>query len=113
MARFARLAEIDFTDREDDLQLPPPGPSRLANLEFFLTHDAPAVRTHQLDVPAVTAQAPRIIAAAGTSASGPVSRCAYALADLLDTTVATFPGGHNGFALKPRAFAERLRDVLA
>ena len=42
------------------------------------------------------------------------------MADLLDTTVAYFPGGHGGFlggeygqTGEPAAFAERLRDVLA
>ena len=42
------------------------------------------------------------------------------VADLLDTTVVDFPGGHGGFlggeygqTGEPAAFAERLRDVLA
>jgi len=112
MARFARLARIDAADREPDAPLAPPGPDRLANLEFFLSHDAPAVRRYRPDEAALRAQAARIVPAAGATSTGPVPQCAHALARLLDTEVVTFPGGHNGFAFRPRAFAERLREVL-
>jgi pimeloyl-ACP methyl ester carboxylesterase len=53
MAQFAQLAHLDFTDREPDAPLSPPSPDRLPNLEFFLTHDPPAVRLYQPDDPAV------------------------------------------------------------
>jgi pimeloyl-ACP methyl ester carboxylesterase len=112
MARFIQLAGLDFTDREPDIPLTPPSPARLPNLEYFLTYDAPAVRQYQPDKAAMRAAGGRIVPAAGTSSTGPVPLCAYALADLLKTDVATFPGGHNGPILRPRAFAERLGALV-
>jgi len=38
------VAGIRFDDREPGVPIPQPRPERIASLEFFLTHDAPAVR---------------------------------------------------------------------
>ena len=112
MARFVRLAGLDFADREPDVQLAPSGPGRLANLETFLTHDAPAVRRYQADSSALRALSGQLVPAAGTASTGPVPRCADALAHLLNTDLEQFPGGHNGPVQRPRAFADRLQEVL-
>ena len=56
---------MDFSDREPDVVVAPPSPRRAANLEFFLTHDAPAVRRYRLDLAALKASSGRIVPAAG------------------------------------------------
>ena len=110
------LAElsIDFADREPDVLLPAPNPRRVSNLSFFLRHDAPAVRRYRLDFAALEAAARPIVLAAGVASRHTwTHRCARALAERLGGAFAEFPGGHNGYVLRPRAFAARLRDVLA
>ena len=52
MKGFAAIAGLNFEDRGPDVKLLRPSPERVANLKFFLTHDAPAVRLYRLD-PAV------------------------------------------------------------
>jgi pimeloyl-ACP methyl ester carboxylesterase len=113
MQRFVALAGLDFNDREPDVELPRQSSQRAANLEFLLAHDAPAVRRHKLDVAALQAVSSRIVLAGGrTSRMFLAYRCAAALADRLGTEVMEFPGGHSGFVTHPRAFAERLREIL-
>jgi pimeloyl-ACP methyl ester carboxylesterase len=113
MRKFAAIAGIRFDDREPDAGIPQPKPERIANLEFFLTHDAPAVRGYRLDLPALRAAAPRIVPAAGVSSETFPRRCAQALAEELGRPLAEFPGGHSGFVLRPRACAARLSEILA
>jgi pimeloyl-ACP methyl ester carboxylesterase len=113
MRQFLILAGVDVTDRETDVALPRPKPERIANLAFFLAHDAPAVRRYRLDLPGLHAAADRIVPAFGaTSRTGFAHRCARALAEELGRPLAEFPGGHSGFILRPVAFAARLHDVL-
>jgi hypothetical protein len=109
---------VDVEDREPDVELPRPRPERIANLEFFLAHDAPAVRRHRLDRPALRDAASRIVPAAGATSPTTVfaRRCAHALAEEPGRPVAAgggVPGGRSGFVLRPAAFAARLHDVLA
>lgn len=112
--KFIALAGVDFDDREPDVALPRPKPERLVNLEFFLTHDAPAVRRYRLDRSVLRGAAKRIVPAAGrTSGTGFAHVCAQALAAELGRPLAEFPGGHSGYVLRPRAFAARLHEVLA
>jgi pimeloyl-ACP methyl ester carboxylesterase len=113
MRKFMAVAGIRFDDREPDASIPQPRPGRIANLEFFLTHDAPAVRRYQLDLPALHKAAARIVPAAGASTQSFPRHCAQALADELGRPLAEFPGGHSGFMLRPRAFAARLHEILA
>lgn len=113
MRKFVAVAGIRFDDREPGVAIPRPGPKRTANLEFFLTHDAPAVHRYQLDLPALHRSAARIVPAAGASTQAFPRRCAQALADELGSPLAEFPGGHSGFMLRPRAFAVRLREILS
>ncbi|HEX5418068.1 MAG TPA: alpha/beta hydrolase [Chloroflexota bacterium] len=110
------LVGIDFTDREPDALVPPPSPPsprRVANLAFFQMYDAPAAHRYQLDVAALREAATTIVPAGGRSSRGRHPyRVAEILADLLGSQVVEFPGGHNAFILRPRAFAERVREVL-
>ncbi|MFI7454231.1 alpha/beta fold hydrolase [Nonomuraea sp. NPDC049714] len=110
---FAAFGGIDPTDREPDVEVAPPGPERLPNMEYFLTHDAPAVRRHRLDLAALKAASTRIVPAVGqASAHIWAHHCAHLLAEELGASYVEFPGGHSGDVFRPRAFAARLRDVL-
>jgi pimeloyl-ACP methyl ester carboxylesterase len=113
MRKFVALAGIRFDDREPDVALPVPKPERIANLEFFLAHDAPAVRLYRLDLPSLRATAHRVVPAAGESTETFPRHCAEVLARELGRPLAEFPGGHTGSLLRPRAFAARLRQVLS
>ncbi|MEV4287163.1 alpha/beta hydrolase [Nonomuraea bangladeshensis] len=113
LRRFAALAAIDPADREPDVAATPPRPERLPNLEFFLTHDAPAVRRHLLDLSALKAASTRILPAVGeASAHIWAHRCGRLLAEELGVSYVEFPGGHNAGVFRPRAFAARLHEVL-
>ncbi|WP_432933803.1 alpha/beta fold hydrolase [Microbispora sp. CA-135349] len=113
LGRFAKFAGIDPTDREPDVEPRVPGPEQLPNLEFFLTYDAPAVRTHALDLTELKNSPARVVPAVGEN-SGHIwaHKCARLLAEELGTAYETFPGGHNGYVFRPRATAERLHQVL-
>jgi pimeloyl-ACP methyl ester carboxylesterase len=113
LRKFVAITGIDHDDREPDVDLAGPKPERIANLDFFLANDAPAVRRYRLDLAALHAAAARIVVAAGHSpGNGFVDKCARALAEELGSPFAEFPGGHAGFVLRPRAFAARLREIL-
>lgn len=113
MQALARMSGFDPNDREADVPIPPPAPQRLANLEYFLTEDAPAVRTYRPDLDRIVAQADRIVMARGASSTGPVPAAAEVLAARLGTPVVTLPGGHNAPYLRPSAFADALSGVLS
>jgi pimeloyl-ACP methyl ester carboxylesterase len=82
-----------------------------ANMQFFLTNDAPAAHRYQLDLTALTPAA--IIPAAGElSRESFPYQCAQTLARHLGQPLAEFPGGHSGYAQRPRAFAEALHKML-
>jgi pimeloyl-ACP methyl ester carboxylesterase len=84
-----------------------------ANMQFFLTHDAPAAHRYQPDLAALKATAASIIPAAGMLSRGSFPyRCAQALADHLGRPLTEFPGNHSGCALRPRAFAETLHQAF-
>ena len=101
-------------DREPDVAIPQPAPERAANLQFFLASDAPAAHRYQLDIPALKAAAAKIVPAAGlTSRDAFPHRCAESLAEQLGRELVEFPGGHSGYALRPRAFAAALDHTLS
>ncbi len=113
MKHFVTHLKMDFTDREPGCELPPVPLGRAANLNFFLTHDAPAVRSYRLNMDTLKAAPTRIIPAAG-EASGEIfpRRCAIALGTQLGVPVAEFPGGHGGPTTHPKSFAARLGEIL-
>ncbi|MFJ9371630.1 alpha/beta fold hydrolase [Nocardia sp. NPDC101769] len=110
--QFARLIQIDPTDHEPGIEPVRPGPERVANLNFFLTHDAPAVRQYQPDTLALQKQADTIIPAVGTTTTGQVPACTHALAELLDVEVTRLPGGHTAPTMHPRGVADTLHAIL-
>lgn len=112
MPKFMVLAGVDPTDREPDAPWPAPGGDRAANLAFFLSHDAPAVRRHRVDLAGLRAAGTTVIPAAGRNSRQPPQAAAAALAGLLGVPMAEFPGGHSGWIFRPREFAATLNQVL-
>ncbi len=112
MRKFVALAGLRFDDLEPGVYLPAPTPERLANLEFFLSHDAPAARRYRLDLAALALVADRVVPAAGRDTDGFTRHCAEALAVRLRRPMIEFPGTHNGWLLHPREFAARLLQVV-
>jgi pimeloyl-ACP methyl ester carboxylesterase len=113
MREFAATAGLDFADREPDVEIPRPDARRAADTAYFLTHDAPAVRSYRVDLDVLRRASTRIVAAAGSSSAGSwPHHCAEALADWLGRELAESPGGHSGYVMRPRAFAGWLHDVL-
>ncbi|WP_051813971.1 alpha/beta fold hydrolase [Kitasatospora sp. MBT63] len=108
---IARHLGIDPAhDRTENSLTPQPlTPRRLANFGFFIGTEFPAVTTDDLRPAEITRAAAATGAARIVPATGkdtrPVLhtyRCALALAELLDTEPAIFPGGHNGNTAFPR-----------
>lgn len=112
MQKFAALVGLRFDDREPDAALPEPKPERMANLGFFLTHDAPAARACRIDLPALRQRADRVIPSAGRTTESFPRGCAEALADTLRRSLIEFPGSHNGPLLHPREFGNQLLQLL-
>jgi pimeloyl-ACP methyl ester carboxylesterase len=114
MAGFAALLKLDFTDREPDAPAPAPDPQKARNFEFFLTYDAPAVRTARLDIEALKRASTRIIPAAGVAnAEVFTHRATVCLAQALGVDLEQFPGGHAGVSTHPSGFARRVLELLA
>ncbi|WP_228824389.1 alpha/beta hydrolase [Nocardia blacklockiae] len=112
MSRFAQLIELDPTDREDGTALPIPDADSAANLTYFLTHDAPAVRRYHPDPDALRQHASKLLPAVGTTTTGIIPSCTHALANLLGINTISIPGGHLAPSLRPHAVAEVLRLEL-
>jgi pimeloyl-ACP methyl ester carboxylesterase len=115
MRAFSRALGVNPLDREEGVEIGAPGDlTHLGkNLAVFLTHDAPAVRTHVFDLAALAAAADRLILAVGASSAAALhAEPAFALARTFGRTVVTFPGGHAAFASHPRGWAAKLRALL-
>lgn len=117
LKRLGELVDVDFSDREPDVPLPaPPGPERLADLSFFLSRDLPQMRVAELDashITGLTAGGVQVVPAAGRRSRRIWNYdCARALANLLDTGITEFPGGHS-LSTHPTAFTARLHEVLS
>ncbi|MFF3392716.1 alpha/beta fold hydrolase [Streptomyces sp. NPDC002669] len=116
----ARVLGIDLAaqDAEPGLTAQPLTPRRIANFDFFLTHDFTAVLDDALSAERVAALREtevRVVPALGRTTPDTVfdHRCARELSALLGADPAEFPGGHNGNLTHPAAYASRLREVLA
>ncbi|RMI45500.1 alpha/beta hydrolase [Actinomadura harenae] len=113
LRRSATFLDIDPTDREPDVEPAAWGPDMLRNAEFLLTYDTPAIRAHVLDLAELKGSPARVVPAAGESSRHIwPHKCARLLAEELGTTCEMLPGGHNGYAFRPRATAERIHQVL-
>ncbi|MEU9181141.1 alpha/beta hydrolase [Streptomyces sp. NPDC048550] len=114
---MARVVGIDPSrqDAEPGLTPQPIDDQRRVNFGYFIEHDLSAVIEDTLDPAELTRTQTRIVPAVGADTPARVfdRRCATELADLLDAEIQTFPGGHNGNTTHPRAYAEKLRSLLA
>jgi pimeloyl-ACP methyl ester carboxylesterase len=109
MRHFLVSIGVDNDDREDDAEPPPSGRERARNSGFFLSRDSRAADQYKLDIFALRALAGKVMPAFGLSSRACFpSRCALALARELERPPLGFPGGHTGYVLRPRAFAEQL-----
>ncbi|MFE9218861.1 alpha/beta fold hydrolase [Streptomyces lavendulae] len=117
LAAVARSLGIDPVRQETEPGLTPQpmDERRRANFGYFLEHDVLAVLQDTLDPAALAGSTTRILAAVGATTPATVfdHGCVIALAELLGTGTETFPGGHNGNTTHPRAYAARLRALLA
>jgi hypothetical protein len=117
MKKMVELSGVRFEDREPDVVIPQPDGQQAArmaaNMNFFLSHDAPAAHRYRFDMTALEAARMRILPAVGRTSGSAVPRYSVqAVAERLALQVVEFPGGHSGYALRPREFALRLRQVL-
>ncbi|WP_405763785.1 alpha/beta hydrolase [Streptomyces sp. NBC_01420] len=117
LPEIARVLGIDPSRQEvePDLTPMPLTPGRAANFGFFIARDFTAVIEAELDREALRTSPVRIVPAGGATTAPDVfvGQCARRLADLVGREVVPFPGGHNGNTTHPRAYAARLRAVLA
>lgn len=117
---IARHLGIDpaHEDTEDGLTPQPMTHRRRANFAHFIGTEFTAVITDRLDpaepVRAAARTGTRIIPATGRTTPPAIHthRCALALARLLGTQPAIFPGGHNGNTAFPHATAHTLKTTL-
>ena len=113
MQRFAQITAVNPADCEADLPAVVPSVWRPRNLQFFLTHDGPAVARYHLDMAKLRRSATRILAAAGRTSGGAWPRqAAEALAAQLPCPLIELAGDHAGFVRHPRALVETLRSVF-
>ncbi|MGW0752367.1 alpha/beta fold hydrolase [Streptomyces sp. NPDC002587] len=117
LPEMARALGIDLSRRdvEPGLTAEPLDDRRRANFGYFIEHDFSAIIHDTLDPAGLTRTTTRILPALGATTAATVfdHQCATALADLLDTGIHRFPGGHNGNTTHPRAYAATLRALLA
>ena len=117
LPHIARTLGIDPThrDAEPGLTPQPINERRRANFDYFIRHDFAAVIHDTLDPTAIKDARTRIVPAAGHTTPHDVfdRQCANALSTLVGHETVEFPGGHNGNTSHPRAYAARLRQILA
>lgn len=117
MRKLLAIAGGFADDPEPEVGRPMPAGARAAqhaaNMQFFLTHDAPKAHRYRLDLAALKAVSTAIVPAGGVLSRDLFPyRCARALAQQLGRRLTEFPGSHSGYALRPRAFAEALHQTL-
>jgi pimeloyl-ACP methyl ester carboxylesterase len=104
---------VDREDREDDVTAPESCRAQSRDTGFLLSQEVRAIDTYRLDLPALERYASRIVPAFGSSSEAFYpAQCARALGIKLERHPLVFPGGHNGYVLRPRAFAATLRAAL-
>src|SRR5262249_31727482 len=117
LQKIVAQASPGFDDREPDVELPTAPDvmkDRLANAEFLFAHELDMYDHFQPDTGVLTAVANRVVIAGGRLGQELAGyRSAAGWARQLGTSIVEFPGGHAGYRTHPRAFVERLREVLS
>ena len=110
---IAMHSGMNYEDRETDVELVAIQQESATNADAFFKYNFRAVGRYRLDFAALLAAPTRIVVAGGSAGRAYVGYCgAVAVAERLGTTVVEFPSNHIGYRTHPRAFAERLRQVL-
>ncbi len=129
MAAFIALTSWEGELTEDFLAQPPPDPALLglpteddgSRDDPLLGDRSTALTSYRPDVEALHAAPTRVVLAVGEETGNTfTARTARATARLLGQEAVVFPSHHGGFMAeeapwpgRPRAFAQRLREVLA
>jgi pimeloyl-ACP methyl ester carboxylesterase len=93
---------------------PEPSAKQAADDELFFLRMLEPFTRYEPPIAALRSGASRIVVAVGATSSGEIAvRSAEALAELLGTPPAVFPGDHGGFMADPAGFATKVREVLA
>jgi hypothetical protein len=104
---------MNYENREPGVELPQMSREGAANADALFKYTFLAVRRYRLDIAALSAAPTRIVVAGGSAGREYVGyRCATAVAERLGTAVVEFPSDHVGYMTHPRAFTQRLHDVL-
>ncbi len=104
---------VDRDDREDDAEPPASSRAQSRDAGFLLSHEVRAMDAYRLELDTLERYAGRIVPAFGASSRGFYpAECARTLGVKLGRRPVEFPGGHNGYVLRPRGFAETLRAAL-
>jgi pimeloyl-ACP methyl ester carboxylesterase len=110
---YMTMIGVNFDDREPGTEIPQKSKEEIANADAFFKYNFTAVRRYRLDFAALSAASTRIVVAGGSAGRMFVAyRAAVEVATRLGVTLVEFPGHHVGYRTYPRAFAERLRQVL-
>lgn len=84
-----------------------------ANAIFLFEHEFSMFGKYRFNFAALKNSNTRIVIAGGTGKQYPAYRGAAAIAEILGSSVAEFPGHHGGYGSHPKEFAKRLAEVLA
>jgi pimeloyl-ACP methyl ester carboxylesterase len=88
----------------------------IKNLRFLFEHEFAMYDRYQLDFATLKRASTlvRIVLAGGDdNKDNAIYKSAMAVADRLGTTVVDFPGRHIGYITHPRAFSQRLSEILS
>jgi pimeloyl-ACP methyl ester carboxylesterase len=110
-------AEFTPPEMPDPSQMPPEALEMMGrmqgNLEFFFSHQIRTATRYVPDIDTLKDSPTKIVVAIGDGSKGqPAYNAASLLAERLETTPASFPGDHQGFATHTDAFAEAVEKAL-
>jgi len=104
---------VNTDDREDDVEPPASSREQSRDTGFLLGQDVRATDNYRLDLALLEPHRARVVPGFGAASRAFYpAECARALAHRLAVPAVEFPGSHNGYVLRPRAFAEALRGAL-
>jgi pimeloyl-ACP methyl ester carboxylesterase len=106
----------DVPDMDSERVIPMDWNLFMKNMKFFFEHEFAMYDRYQLDFSALksaTIQAQIVLAGGCSNDNNDATYwSAIAVADRLGTTIVEFPGRHVGYVTNPKAFAQRLCEVL-
>jgi pimeloyl-ACP methyl ester carboxylesterase len=92
----------------------PGNPSQIANDQFFLKHEAPAVEDYEVNFAKLFKFRNQLTFGGGSTGRDYFPyRCAQLAASQSKVSFVEFPGKHNGFGVYPEKFARVMKDLLS